>query len=49
MGANVTVVDASAIGLGPELRLTREDLGRMMDVVLARWELERPPDILTSR
>ena len=49
MGASATVVDASAIGLGPERRLTRKDLGRMMDVVLARWESERPPDILTSR
>ncbi len=47
--AGVTVVDASAIGHGPERRLTREDLGRMMDVVLARWESERPPDILASR
>ena len=48
-GDDVTVVDASAIGLGPNRRLTREDLGRMMDVVLARWESERPPDILASR
>jgi glycerate kinase len=47
--AGVTVVDASAIGLDPESRLTREDLGRMMGIVLARWESDRPPDILASR
>ena len=47
--AGVTVVDAPAIGLEPERRLTREDLGRMMQLVLARWESDRPPDILPSR
>jgi glycerate kinase len=47
--AGVTVVDASAIGLDPESRLSREDLGRMMDRVLARWESGSPPDILASR
>ncbi|HET6363008.1 MAG TPA: glycerate kinase, partial [Gemmatimonadota bacterium] len=47
--AGVTVVDASAIGIDPERRLTPEDLGRMMELVLARWESDRPPDILASR
>src|SRR5687768_12097054 len=47
--AGVTVVDAQAVGLEPERRLTREDLGRMMDLVLARWESKEPPDILASR
>lgn len=47
--AGATVVDAAAIGRGPERRLTREDLGRMMEVVLARWESETGPDILASR
>ena len=47
--AGVTVVDASAIGIGPERRLTREDLRRMMELVLARWESEGPPDILAPR
>jgi glycerate kinase len=47
--AGVTVVDASAIGLGPLRRLTRADLGRMMEIVVARWESEGPPDILASR
>lgn len=47
--AGVTVVDASAIGLGPKRRLSRGDLARMMEVVLARWESEGPPDILASR
>ncbi|HET7692259.1 MAG TPA: glycerate kinase [Gemmatimonadota bacterium] len=47
--AGVSVVDASVIGLGPHHRLTRADLGRMMEIVLARWESERAPDILASR
>ena len=47
--AGVTVVDASTIGLGPRRRLTRADLGRMMEVVIARWETEGPPDILAPR
>ena len=47
--AGVTVVDAAAVGLDPERRLTREDLGRMMERVLARWESGRRPDILPSR
>lgn len=47
--AGVPVFDASAIGLGPERRLTREDLGRMMELVLARWESGGPPDILAAR
>jgi len=47
--AGVTVVDASVIGLEPRRRLTRADLGRMMEVIIARWETERPPDILASR
>jgi glycerate kinase len=48
-GAEVTVVDAQAIGGEPERRLTREDLARMMEAVLARWDSSRPPDILPSR
>jgi glycerate kinase len=47
--AGVSVVDASVIGLGPHHRLTRADLGRMMEIVIARWESERAPDILASR
>lgn len=47
--AGATVVDAAAIGLEPDRRLTRADLGRMMELVVARWESERPSDILPSR
>ena len=47
--AGAMVVDAAAIGLEPERRLTSEDLGRMMELVVARWESDRPPDILPSR
>jgi glycerate kinase len=47
--AGVTVVDAAAIGLDPERRLTSGDLGRMMELVVARWESHGPPDILPSR
>jgi hypothetical protein len=43
------VVDAAAIGLDPARRLTRADLGRMMNLVLARWESGGPPDIFASR
>lgn len=37
----VTVVDAAALGLEPERRLSEADLGRMMEIVVARWESDR--------
>lgn len=47
--AGADLVDASVLGLDPERRLTREDLGRMMELVFARWESRGPPDILAPR
>ncbi|HYO47396.1 MAG TPA: glycerate kinase [Gemmatimonadota bacterium] len=47
--AGTPVVDAAAIGRPPEELLRREDLVRMMGVVLDRWEADPARDILAPR
>jgi len=49
MGARTLVVDAAAIGRPPEELLLREDLVRMMGVVLDRWEADPARHILAPR
>lgn len=43
------VVDAAAIGMSPEEQLTRQDLARMVRIVLDRWEADAGGDILARR
>jgi glycerate kinase len=47
--SGAVVVDAAAIGIPPGEPLTRQDLARMVRIVLDRWEADAGGDILTGR